>query len=144
MSSVRHIFFVVLEGGRQVQYRVVEVASSSFWGLDKSPPITSGPKCTYARINTFPWYSLHIIVVFICLLIMSTSVQADDEFAEKYKTYQQHIKPASSAFQKKDYPTAITNYNKAIEMSPFEINIYHNRGIALFPSSGSSNRMVAR
>ncbi|MEW6054838.1 MAG: tetratricopeptide repeat protein [Nitrospirota bacterium] len=68
------------------------------------------------------------------LISSSTSVQADEEFSEKYKSYQQHIKSASTAFQKKDYPTAIVNYSKAIEMSPFEINNYYNRGIAFFKS----------
>lgn len=61
-------------------------------------------------------------------------MQADDEFAEKFKSYQHNMKSASAAFQKKDYPTAITNYSKAIEMSPFESNSYYNRGIALFKS----------
>jgi tetratricopeptide (TPR) repeat protein len=61
-------------------------------------------------------------------------VKADDEFAEKYKAYQQYIKSGQSALQKKDYPAAITNYSKVIEMSPFEINSYYNRGIAYFKS----------
>ncbi|MDQ7787934.1 MAG: tetratricopeptide repeat protein [Thermodesulfovibrionales bacterium] len=61
-------------------------------------------------------------------------MQADDEFAEKYKSYQQHIKSGQSALQKKDYPAVITNYSKAIEMSPYEINSYYNRGIAFYKS----------
>jgi len=61
-------------------------------------------------------------------------VRANEDFEEKYKSYQQNIKSALSAFQKKDYPTAITNYSKVIEMSPFEINSYYNRGIAYFKS----------
>lgn len=73
--------------------------------------------------------------IFVCLLLISsTFVQADDEFAVKYKSYQQYTKSAQAAFQKKDYPTAIANYSKAIEMSPFEVNSYYNRGIAYFKS----------
>jgi tetratricopeptide (TPR) repeat protein len=73
--------------------------------------------------------------IFVCLLLISsTFVQADDEFAEKYKSYQQYTRSASAAFQKKDYASAITSYSKAIEMSPFEINNYYNRGIAYFKS----------
>jgi tetratricopeptide (TPR) repeat protein len=64
----------------------------------------------------------------------NASAQANDEFGERYKAYQQYMKSASAAFQKKDYPSAITNYSKAIEISPFEINSYYNRGIALFKS----------
>jgi tetratricopeptide (TPR) repeat protein len=65
-------------------------------------------------------------------VISISSVYADDEFAEKYKSYQQYIKSGSAALQKKDYPSAIINYSKAIEFSPFEINSYYNRGIAYY------------
>jgi tetratricopeptide (TPR) repeat protein len=124
-----------LEGGRQVQYRVVEVASSSFWGFDKSPPAASSRKYFCVRTSHFRSCPLAIAAILIFVLIVSsTSVQADDELAERYKSYQQYIKSASSAFQKKDYPIAITNYSRAIEMSPFEINNYYNRGIAFFKS----------
>ena len=103
------------------------VRSTRYWGFDNSPPATLGRKYICAHIS--------IVAVFIWLLIMSsTSVQADDEFSEEYKAYQQHIKSASAAFQKKDYPTAIANYSKAIEMSPFEVNNYYNRGISYYKS----------
>jgi len=45
----------------------------------------------------------------------------DNDFADKYRAYKDYVQSASAAFQKKDYATAITNYSKAIEMSPFEI-----------------------
>jgi tetratricopeptide (TPR) repeat protein len=125
-------------GERQVQYRGVAVPSPRFWGFDISPPTISGQKYPHVHTSSSLFLLPHIIAIFICLLIMSTSVQADDEFAEKYKAYYQYIKSASAAFQKKDYATAITNYSKAIEMSPFEINSYYNRGISYF-KSGKEN-----
>jgi tetratricopeptide (TPR) repeat protein len=78
-------------------------------------------------------------ILFMSLLITSIFlfsfyVHANDDFASMYKAYKDHVQSASSAFQKKDYTTAITNYSKAIEMSPFEINNYYNRGISFFKS----------
>lgn len=76
---------------------------------------------------------LLIIVIFTCLpIIGNTSAQANDEFAEEYKAYQQYMRSAQADFQKKDYPGAITNYSKAVELSPFEINSYYNRGISYY------------
>jgi Flp pilus assembly protein TadD len=77
------------------------------------------------------------IILSISLLITSLYLSAgyaNDDFASRYKAYKDHVQSASSAFQKKDYTTAITHYSKAIEMSPFEINSYYNRGIAYFKS----------
>lgn len=97
------------------------------------PSADSGCTDVCAPTGILLWYPSRIIAIIIFLLIMSgMPVQADDEFTEMYKSYQQYMKSASAAFQKKDYLTAITNYSKAIEMSPFEINNYYNRGIALF------------
>ena len=78
-------------------------------------------------------------ILFLPLLIAGVFVFAsygypNDDFADKYHTYKNHVQSASSAFHKKDYASAITNYSKAIEMSPFEINNYYNRGIAYFKS----------
>jgi len=79
------------------------------------------------------------LILFVSLLIASIFLSAvcghaNDDFADKYRTYKDHVQSASSAFQKKDYSSAITNYSKAIEMSPFEINNYYNRGIAFYKS----------
>jgi tetratricopeptide (TPR) repeat protein len=63
-----------------------------------------------------------------------SAVHANDDFTERYRAYKDYVQSASGAFQKKDYPTAITSYSKAIEMSPFEINNYYNRGISYFKS----------
>jgi tetratricopeptide (TPR) repeat protein len=124
-----------LGGGRQVQYQRGAVSLLKFWGFDNSPPANSSEQYKRARSGLFLFTPLHIIAIFICLPIISNSaVQTNDQFAEQYKAYQQYIKSASTAFQKKDYATAITNYSKAIEMSPFEINNYYNRGIALYKS----------
>jgi Flp pilus assembly protein TadD len=113
-----------------VQYRGEVVPSSRFWGFDISPPTA----LSYTRVrSTFSLFLPHIISLPLFFLIMSSaSLQASDEFAEQYKSYQQYVKSASAAFQKKDYPSAITNYCKAIEMSPFESNNYYNRGIAYY------------
>jgi tetratricopeptide (TPR) repeat protein len=58
-------------------------------------------------------------ILFISLLIASmflfaVHVYANDDFAEKYRTYKDHVQSASSAFQKKDYASAIASYSKAI------------------------------
>ena len=88
--------------------------------------------------SAFTLSHLHLSFFVMLVSLMSvgvisiSSVYADDEFAEKYKSYQQYITSGSVALQKKDYPVAITNYSKAIEISPFEINNYYNRGIAYF------------
>jgi tetratricopeptide (TPR) repeat protein len=79
------------------------------------------------------------LILFVSLVIASMFVFAsygypNDDFAEKYHAYKDYVQSASAAFQKKDYASAITNYSKAIEMSPFEINNYYNRGIAYFKS----------
>jgi len=68
------------------------------------------------------------------MFVLAVYAYANDDFAEKYRTYKDHVQYASAAFQKKDYASAITNYSKAIEMYPFEINNYYNRGIAYFKS----------
>ena len=78
-------------------------------------------------------------ILFMSLLLASIFVfascgNANDDFAEKYRAYKDHVQSASAAFQKKDFASAITNYSKAIEMSPFEINNYYSRGIAYFKS----------
>ena len=116
-----------------MQYQGGVVSLVRFLGIDNSPPANSSEQYTRARTSLFLLSPLHIIAIFICLPIISnTSVQANNEFAVQYKAYQQYMKSASAAFQKKDYPTAIINYSKAIEMSPFESNSYYNRGIAYY------------
>lgn len=76
-------------------------------------------------------------ILFISLLITSMFVFAsfgypNDDFAARYKAYKDYVQSASAAFQNKDYASAITSYSKAIEMSPFEITSYYNRGIAYY------------
>jgi tetratricopeptide (TPR) repeat protein len=118
-----------------MQYRGEAVFLQRLLGIGILPSNKSRNKYNRVRTKLFSFASLSIITSFLFLLIMcSASVQANDEFAEKYKAYQQYIKSGQSALQKKDYPAAITNYSKAIEMSPFEINNYYNRGITYFKS----------
>ena len=118
-----------------MQYQRGVVYFVRFWGFANSPPAYSSEQYTRARTSRFFLSPLHIIAIFICLpIISSTPVRASGEFAEQYKAYQQSIKSAQAALQQKDYASAITNYSKAIEMSPFEINNYYNRGIAYFKS----------
>jgi tetratricopeptide (TPR) repeat protein len=119
-------------GEDKMQYRGDSVSLLRFWGFDSSPPTTS--RHTRVCISCFKLSSLNIVLSLLILIISSTSTQANDEFAEQYKSYQQYIKSGQSAFQKKDYPAVITSYSKAIEMSPFEINNYYNRGIAFYKS----------
>jgi tetratricopeptide (TPR) repeat protein len=78
-------------------------------------------------------------ILFVSLLITSIFLSAvcgyaNDDFAEKYRTYKDHVQSASASFQKKDYPISIINYSKAIEMSPFEVFNYYSRGIAYYKS----------
>ena len=116
-----------------MQYQEVAVSFLRLWGFSNSPPAYSSEQYTCARTSLFLLCPLHIIAIFICLPIISNSLAlANEEFAEKYKAYQQYMKSATAAFQKKDYPTSIVNYSKAIEMSSFEINSYYNRGIAYY------------
>lgn len=116
-----------------MQYQREVVSLVRFLGIDNFPPANSSDQYTRALKSLFLLSPLPIITLFICLLIISnTSAQANDEFAEQYKAFQQYMKSASAAFQKKDYATAIINYSKAIELSPFEVSNYYNRGIAYY------------
>jgi Flp pilus assembly protein TadD len=74
----------------------------------------------------FKFLLIAIASIFIC----APCGYANDDFADKYRAYKDHVQSASSAFQKKDYATAIT-LSKAIQT---EINNYYNRGIAYFKS----------
>ena len=78
-------------------------------------------------------------ILFISLVIASIFVcapcgYANDDFADKYRAYKDYVQSASASLQKKDYASAITSYSKAIEMSPFEVTSYYNRGIAYYKS----------
>jgi tetratricopeptide (TPR) repeat protein len=116
-----------------VQYEGEAFSLLRFWGFSNSPPVNSSIQYTRARTTHFLLSTLHIIAILICLpIICNTSAQANDEFAQQFQAYQQYVKSASAAFQKKDYPTVIVNYSKAIEMSPFEASNYYNRGISYY------------
>jgi len=59
---------------------------------------------------------------------------SNDDFADKYRSYKDYSQSASVAVEKKDFASAIINYSKVIEMSPFEVSNYYNRGISYFKS----------
>ncbi len=80
-------------------------------------------------MKVISFISLVIASLFVCPPFVNS-----DDFSEKYRAYKDYVQSASAAFQEKDYASAITSYSKAIEMSPFEINSYYNRGIAYFKS----------
>jgi tetratricopeptide (TPR) repeat protein len=80
-------------------------------------------------------YQKSITSLFILLILaiaVSIPALAQSEFEEKYRAYKNHIKFGAEAFSKKDYPSAVMNYGKAIELSPFEASSYYQRGIALY------------
>jgi len=56
------------------------------------------------------------------------------DFAKEFHSYQSAVRAGKSAFNKKDYTTAVANYSKAIERSPFEVDLYHDRGVAHYKS----------
>jgi len=77
---------------------------------------------------------LSLSLVITSLFIFASYAYSDDEFAGKYRAYKNYVQSGSAAFQKKDYASAIDNYSKAIEISPFEVTSYYNRGIAYYKS----------
>jgi len=111
----------------------------------KISPCPSFPK-RGIREELFPIIQ-PFMVTLVSLLIMSGvtfihCVYASDEFAEKYRAYKNYVQSGSAAFQKKDYASAIDNYSKAIEMSPFEVTSYYNRGIAYYKSGKEKEAKV--
>ncbi len=85
---------------------------------------------------------LHLHLSFFVMLVSLMSVgvisisygYANDDFAGRYHVYKEYVQSASAAFQKKDFASAITNYSKAIEMSPFVASHHYQRGIAFYKS----------
>jgi tetratricopeptide (TPR) repeat protein len=61
-----------------------------------------------------------------------SDVRADEDFAKRYQTYQQAVSSGKASLNKNDYQAAIEHYSRAIEMSPFEVSSYYNRGIAQY------------
>lgn len=57
---------------------------------------------------------------------------ADTEFAKQYHSYQQYSRSGKSFLDKGDFNSAIKSLSKAIELSPFEKNLYQQRGIARY------------
>ncbi len=72
------------------------------------------------------------MLLFLVIVSGVTFVYADGEFVERYRAYQGYVQSGLAFLEKKDYASAITNYSRAIEMSPFEASHYFNRGIAFY------------
>jgi len=140
-----------------VQHRGKSVSLQRVWGVDNSPPAALNHAYTHIRIIKPDYFQknrrdgrineglstaylvlssliLTSTILIYLLLIGSVPVEAADDFAEKYCVYKDYVQAGLSSLQKKDYVSAITNYGKAIEISPFEINNYYSRGIAFYRS----------
>lgn len=81
--------------------------------------------------------SLRVFLMFLCMGIFGgfgfiSDVRADEDFAKRYQSYQQAVSSAKASLNKNDYQAAIEHYSRAIEMSPFEVSSYYNRGIAQY------------
>ena len=73
------------------------------------------------------------LVVFVNVTLVP-DVYAGDDFAAEYRSYQSAVRAGKAAFNKKDYQKAITHYSRAIELSPFEVSFYNDRGVSYFKS----------
>jgi tetratricopeptide (TPR) repeat protein len=54
------------------------------------------------------------------------------DFVNNFRTYQSAVRDGKVAFNKKDYQKAAAHYSRAIELSPYEANLYYDRGVALY------------
>jgi len=75
---------------------------------------------------------LFILPVSVFLLSIALSVSAADDFMEKYRAYQAEVSAGKHSFDTRDYAKAIEHYTKAIDMSPFEVSHYYQRGVAFY------------
>src|SRR5881397_1331914 len=62
----------------------------------------------------------------------STQPASGDLFAERYRVYQQLVRDAHAALDKRDYPAAIDSFTKVIQISPFVPSHYFYRGLASY------------
>lgn len=115
-----------------MQHRGKGCFFASALGAGNAPPATLNSASIPVRIILSLILTSAILIY--PLVIASGLAQAADDFAEKYLAYIDYVQSGSASLQKKDYASAITNYSKAIEISPFEINNYYNRGIAFYRS----------
>ena len=87
---------------------------------------------------------LLVLLVCVVLLYGCASVshkQGSDNFQERYKEYQAHVRAGYTAVNKKEYIEAIDQYSKAIEMSPFVASNYYYRGLAWY-RKGNLDRAI--
>lgn len=77
---------------------------------------------------------LSLAVFLVCALIFGQTAFAAEDFSATYKAYKGHVQSGSDHLQKGDYQQAITQFTKAIGMSPFGAMLYFNRGLAFYKS----------
>jgi len=77
---------------------------------------------------------LFLSMLLVCSLNNGQMAFAAEDFAATYKAYKEHVQAGSDYLQKGDYQQAITQFSKAIGMSPFEAMLYFNRGMAFYKS----------
>jgi len=78
-----------------------------------------------------------LLPIFLCICIFNgfsfiSDIRADEHFAKRYQAYQQAVSSGKASLNKKDYQAAIEHYTRAIEMSPFVLSHYYDRGIAWY------------
>jgi tetratricopeptide (TPR) repeat protein len=73
--------------------------------------------------------SLLAVMIGICLTSFG---YADTSFADKYNNFQHEVRAGKASFEKGLYQDAIIYISKALEKSPFEASLYHERGISYY------------
>jgi len=68
----------------------------------------------------------------LSLVVSSSSRAGTQEFADRYRAYQEHVTAGRAALRESDFPLAIDHLTQAIEMSPFESSHYFDRGLAWY------------
>jgi Flp pilus assembly protein TadD len=75
-------------------------------------------------------FFLSLTLFLVCSFVIDQLAFAQEDFAQKYQAYQKAVNEGKAALDGKDYHTAIENYTKEIEASPFVALHYFDRGIA--------------
>lgn len=73
-------------------------------------------------------------LLLVCTHVIGSEASAAEDFSATYKAYKGQVQSGSDSLRKEDYQQAITQFTRAIGMSPFEAMLYFNRGIALYKS----------
>ena len=84
------------------------------------------------KTKRFPLFLILIPISIFSGVFHPLKVCGENNFVEKYQDYQNAVNAGKTSLNKKDYQAAIEHYTKAIEMSPFVMSHYYDRGIALY------------